>query len=92
MGDSVGPFMRDLAVTRARNIAERVRKLVAAGVPYDRLFLVSDPNCECAGLGIIIEETEYCMHGYECPSCLGVGMVAVRHVIPADVSVARLSR
>src|SRR5689334_16379569 len=54
MGDSVGPFIRDLAEARARHVADRVRKLVAAGVPYERLFLVSDPTCECAGLGIIV--------------------------------------
>jgi hypothetical protein len=91
MGDSAGPFIRDLAATRARNVAERVQKLVAAGVPYERLFLVSDPTCECSGLGIIIEQSEHCMRGYECPSCLGVGMVAVGDTTPAERRSARLT-
>jgi hypothetical protein len=90
MGDSVGPFIRDLAETRARHVADRVRKLVAAGVPYERLFLVSDPTCECAGLGIIVEQNEHRMRGYECPSCLGVGMVSLTDAVPAETSATRL--
>ncbi|HEX4681621.1 MAG TPA: hypothetical protein VH277_02865, partial [Gemmatimonadaceae bacterium] len=65
MGESVGPFIRDLAAERARSVAERVRKLVAAGVPAERLFLVSDPTCRCSGTGIVVEQSDYCMRGHE---------------------------
>ena len=78
MPDRFGPLIIELVRQRAERIEERIRKLVDAGIPRERLFLVSDRSCQCAGTGIIVEFSGDQMRAHECPRCLGVGMIEVK--------------
>lgn len=77
MGDSAGTFIMELTAARARSVEERMQKLIAAGVAPGRIFYYSIPECRCFGTGIIVEQSEFTMRGYECPDCLGIGMISV---------------
>lgn len=85
-GENLSEAIFDLSTRllkeRARELEERVKKLVTAGIPIYRIQLLELNDCECHGSGIVIKEAMGSIEGHTCQSCLGLSMVVDKRTVP----------
>jgi DnaJ-class molecular chaperone len=82
LSEAITNFSRQLAIRRARQVEERIEKLLAAGVMVDRLHLQDNKDCpRCAGMGVILSLDTMQLRGELCDQCLGVAMIVDRRSV-----------
>ncbi len=76
LGKAVSELAKRLLVQRVQEVESRIFRLLAAGVPMNRLSLYEKNDCQCHGSGVVIEQTDVgVIAGRTCEQCLGVAMI-----------------